>query len=48
MRKEHDLPIGEFECVVVREGIVQVDLPKPRDGVMDHRLVPPKDQPETC
>src|SRR5713101_4161516 len=30
MREQHDLPIGEFEGIMVRTWIVQVDLPEPR------------------
>jgi hypothetical protein len=42
MREQHDLAIREFECIVMGAGIVQVDLPEPRDFVHERPRVPPE------
>jgi hypothetical protein len=35
MREQHDPAIGKLNSIVVRTGIIQVDLPEPPDPVRD-------------
>jgi hypothetical protein len=38
--KQHDLPIGKLQRVVMRVGLLQVDLPEPRYLLRDKFLTP--------
>jgi hypothetical protein len=42
MREQHDLAIREYQSIVMGAGIVQVDLPEPRDFVRERPRMPPE------